>query len=301
MRITNKILILTFVLFILSFQPKEDYFQKKEIINLVKAKNSIYYVNLPSKLRYDLFPHYHFNGSTLANSTIPVPPTFNETIIIISSYSKIKNISWTDNKNRMTFFAWNKYGNWVNDITINYNFAVVASKSSLFLKYKPFVYIDIYFRNGTIGNPYFGGWMFGYTTKPKNIPSFISVRRIVETYNETSTFGNITVVMDIDNKRFIRKHYRPVKPLPDNIIIGYGYTGYLVGDIYFVIIYDRVLNDNEVSQIKLNPLNPPREGLKVFLSPFSINGNIWRDQSGNGYNFVSNASIIEPIPIIKII
>ncbi len=83
-----------------------------------------------------------------------------------------------------------------------------------------------------------------------------------------------------------------------NVIrIGY-YNSPLLGYIAAVYIYTRLLSDSEVKQIYDNPMNPPKDGLVIWLAPDSIdcNRNIWYDKSGNNNNGkIHNATCVELI------
>lgn len=49
----------------------------------------------------------------------------------------------------------------------------------------------------------------------------------------------------------------------------YGSGRFFDGNIYLVLIYNRALSDEEIKQIYADPLNPPKDGLVLFYSPYS--------------------------------
>ncbi|MHA1263153.1 MAG: LamG domain-containing protein [Candidatus Freyarchaeota archaeon] len=56
------------------------------------------------------------------------------------------------------------------------------------------------------------------------------------------------------------------------------------GKIYLMLIYNRALSDTEIQQIYDDPLNPPTDGLVLWLAPDSVDtaNDIWTDKSGQG-------------------
>lgn len=56
------------------------------------------------------------------------------------------------------------------------------------------------------------------------------------------------------------------------------------GMIYLVLVYNRTLSDAEIQAIYENPMNPPTNGLVLWLSPDSVDptAGVWADKSGNG-------------------
>ena len=61
---------------------------------------------------------------------------------------------------------------------------------------------------------------------------------------------------------------------------------YLLGEIAYVLIYNRALSDDEIQQIYNDPDHPPKSGLVLWLHDTSIDveNNVWRDLSGKGNN-----------------
>ena len=59
---------------------------------------------------------------------------------------------------------------------------------------------------------------------------------------------------------------------------------FLDGKEYLFLLYDRQISDDEVSAIYQNPLNPPTDGLILWLAPDSLDTEnmVWTDKSGNG-------------------
>jgi len=60
--------------------------------------------------------------------------------------------------------------------------------------------------------------------------------------------------------------------------------GNFPGNIALVLIYNRALSDTEIQQIYSDPLNPPTDGLILWLAPDSVDtaNNVWTDKSGQG-------------------
>jgi len=54
-------------------------------------------------------------------------------------------------------------------------------------------------------------------------------------------------------------------------------------DITIVLYYNRALSDSEIQAIYNDPLNPPTDGLMLWLAPDSVDtaNDIWTDKSGN--------------------
>jgi hypothetical protein len=68
------------------------------------------------------------------------------------------------------------------------------------------------------------------------------------------------------------------------VIVYDGLGTYFNGCIGPFYIYSRALRAYEMSQIICNPLNPPRNGLTVFLPLVEGSGGVAVDHSGYGYN-----------------
>jgi len=71
--------------------------------------------------------------------------------------------------------------------------------------------------------------------------------------------------------------------------LGLGENAPLHGTVYEVLIYARALNSSEIAQLYANPLNPPKDGLVLFYSPYSYDPN-----SGKWLNI---APIFPTIPL----
>jgi hypothetical protein len=51
-----------------------------------------------------------------------------------------------------------------------------------------------------------------------------------------------------------------------------------------VLIYNRALSDQEIQEIYYNPLDPPRNGLVLWLPMIEGSGTVVKDYSGNNNN-----------------
>jgi len=85
-------------------------------------------------------------------------------------------------------------------------------------------------------------------------------------------------------------------PFEENYIIPHPYAPTIQGDnakynIYLLLIYSRALSDEEIRQIYEHPLDPPRDGLVLFYSPYSYD-----PESGRWLNI---APIFSTIPLAE--
>ncbi|AEY69071.1 concanavalin A-lectin/glucanase domain protein [Thermococcus prieurii virus 1] len=83
-----------------------------------------------------------------------------------------------------------------------------------------------------------------------------------------------------------------------NTVLGIGHESFgsnllypFPGDIYLVIIYARALNSSEIQQIYEHPLDPPKDGLVLFYSPYSYD-----PESGRWLNV---APIFPTVPLAE--
>jgi len=141
------------------------------------------------------------------------------------------------------------------------------------------------------------GDMSWYGPHPLNYPFIDSLfHHIVFMYD------NLYVWVYIDNVLRGSASVSAYTPSTEPIIIGracMANSSYLNGYIAQVLIYSRVLSASEVQHNYLNPDNPVRDGLVLWLQadPAYISGNTWYDLSGNGNNgTIYGATLIQLIP-----
>jgi len=77
---------------------------------------------------------------------------------------------------------------------------------------------------------------------------------------------------------------------------------YFEGSIYLILIYNRALSDTEIQQIYNDPLNPPTDGLALWLAPDSVDtaNDKWTDKSGQGNDGTIYGATAERVSIPKL-
>jgi len=106
--------------------------------------------------------------------------------------------------------------------------------------------------------------------------------------DEIKLYKNAALVASVAKTVDLKDYPQPVR------IGAWGTTHPLNGQIAYVLIYNRALSDEEIQQIYNDPLNPPTDGLVLWLDGSSIDyaNRIWKDKSGNG----NDATIYGAVP-----
>ncbi len=90
-----------------------------------------------------------------------------------------------------------------------------------------------------------------------------------------------------NGEKILSRRYTDLVDLGDLSKIKFGIQnnwGKWKGEVYAVMVYNRVLSDEEIQAIYDNPNDPPRAGLILWYAPDSVDdvNGVWRDKSGLG-------------------
>jgi len=149
-----------------------------------------------------------------------------------------------------------------------------------------------YYLDVQLGNDGIAGWFvrFGFYTNASEEP------QVIISKSEYDGFGRYTMItaeadvnagwsrVVINNFSYVEERTFTESFIRSSSGIPLGISKGLVSDVVLVLLYNRALSDSEIQQIYNDPLNPPTDGLVLWLAPDSVDTaqNKWLDKSGNG-------------------